>query len=91
MDGDPFDLTEDVPDGQFRMDSFADEGDLSGVYKLRSTERDARHAGKGTKKAYKNRAQPSCRAGLDAPKSVSISLFRHWRHRARQAESRRIV
>jgi serine/threonine protein kinase len=33
MDRDPFDLTGDVIDGQFRVDSFAGEGDLSIVYK----------------------------------------------------------
>jgi serine/threonine protein kinase len=33
MDRDPFDLTGDVIDGQFRVDSFAGEGDLSVVYK----------------------------------------------------------
>src|SRR5580704_5356172 len=33
MDRDPFDLTGDVLDGQFRVDSFAGEGDLSVVYK----------------------------------------------------------
>lgn len=33
MDHDPFDLTGDVLDGQFRVDSFAGEGDLSVVYK----------------------------------------------------------
>ncbi len=33
MDKDPFDLVGDVLDGQFRVDSFAGEGDLSVVYK----------------------------------------------------------
>src|SRR5580658_3047589 len=33
MELDPFDLTGDVLDGQFRVDSFAGEGDLSVVYK----------------------------------------------------------
>jgi serine/threonine protein kinase len=33
MDRDPFDLVGDVLDGQFRVDSFAGEGDLSVVYK----------------------------------------------------------
>jgi hypothetical protein len=33
MDGDPFDLIGDVLDGQFRVDAFAGEGDLSVVYK----------------------------------------------------------
>src|SRR5215470_11460034 len=33
MDGDPFDLVGDVLDGQFRVDEFAGEGDLSVVYK----------------------------------------------------------
>ena len=33
MEHDPFDLTGDVLDGQFRVDSFAGEGDLSVVYK----------------------------------------------------------
>jgi len=33
MDGDPFDLVGDVLDGQFRVDAFAGEGDLSVVYR----------------------------------------------------------
>src|SRR3974390_16549 len=33
MDRDPFDLVGDVLDGQFRVDSFAGEGELSVVYK----------------------------------------------------------
>jgi serine/threonine protein kinase len=33
MDRDPFDLVGDVLDGQFRVDAFAGEGDLSVVYK----------------------------------------------------------
>src|SRR6516162_4863523 len=33
MDRDPFDLVGDVLDGQFRVDAFAGEGDLSLVYK----------------------------------------------------------
>jgi hypothetical protein len=33
MDTDPFDLVGDVLDGQFRVDAFAGEGDLSVVYK----------------------------------------------------------
>jgi serine/threonine-protein kinase len=33
MDGDPFDLVGDVLDGQFRVDEFAGEGDLSVVYR----------------------------------------------------------
>jgi serine/threonine protein kinase len=33
MDGDPFDLVGDVLDGQFRVDAFAGEGDMSVVYR----------------------------------------------------------
>src|SRR5579862_2530837 len=33
MDRDPFDLIGDVLDGQYRVDAFAGEGDLSVVYK----------------------------------------------------------